>query len=77
MPGTGSFGYLFSAHSSDHGGRRKTFMILASAAAVTVVSYTFLPLGDALGRCAASAYVFVLIAAALLPETRGQDLELS
>lgn len=140
---SGSFmGYLFSAHLSDFLGRRKTFMIMASAAAVTVWSYTFLPLsptvallmgfplgffqsgiiagmgatfaelfptrvratgqgfsyntgravgsfvpavvgivavniglGQAMGICAASAYVFVLIAATLLPETRGQELE--
>jgi MFS family permease len=142
---SGSFiGYLFSAHLSDFLGRRKTFMIMASAAAVTVWSYTFLPLsptvallmgfplgffqsgiiagmgatfaelfptrvratgqgfsyntgravgsfvpavvgivavniglGQAMGICAAAAYVFVLIAATLLPETRGQELETS
>lgn len=142
---SGSFlGYLFSAHLSDWLGRRKTFMIMASAAAVTVASYTFLPLsatvalvlgfplgffqsgiiagmgatfaelfptrvratgqgfsyntgravgslvpamvgvaaasfglGQAMGMCAASAYVFVLIASALLPETRGQELDSS
>jgi MFS family permease len=142
---SGSFlGYLFSAHLSDFLGRRKTFMIMATAAAVTVASYTFLPLsntvalfmgfplgffqsgiiagmgatfaelfptrvratgqgfsyntgravgsfvpavvgivavniglGQAMGICAASAYVFVLIASALLPETRGQELESS
>jgi MFS family permease len=139
----GSFlGYLISAHLSDWLGRRKTFAIMATAAAVTVSCYTLLPLsntavlllgfplgffqsgiiagmgatfaelfptrvratgqgfsynsgravgsfvpalvgvvaasmglGPAMGICAASAYVFVLIAAALLPETRGQDLE--
>ena len=32
-------------------------------------------LGQAMGVCAASAYVLVLIAAAMLPETRGQELE--
>jgi MFS family permease len=140
---SGSFlGYLFSAHLSDFLGRRKTFVIMASAAGVTVVGYTFLPLsptvalmlgfplgffqsgivagmgatfaelfptrvratgqgfcyntgravgsivpaavgvaadsmglGPAMGLCAASAYGFVLIAAALLPETRGQELD--
>ena len=139
---SGSFtGYLFSAHLSDALGRRKTFVIMACAAGVTVFSYTFLPLsptvalilgfplgffqsgiiagmgatfaelfpthvratgqgfsyntgraigafvpaavgvvadrtglGHAIGLCAASAYVFVLIAAALLPETRGREL---
>jgi MFS family permease len=139
----GSFlGYLISAHLSDWLGRRKTFVIMASAAAVTVTSYTLLPLGDmavlmlgfplgffqsgiiagtgatfaelfptrvratgqgfsyntgralgsfvpalvgvvavstglgpAMGACAATAYVLVLIAAALLPETRGAELE--
>jgi len=139
----GSFlGYLISAHVSDWLGRRKTFVIMASAAAITVTSYTLLPLGDtavlllgfplgffqsgiiagmgatfaelfptrvratgqgfsyntgratgslvpaivgvvaastglgpAMGMCAAGAYVFVLIASALLPETRGKELE--
>lgn len=139
---SGSFlGYLFSAHLSDFLGRRKTFMIMACAAAVTVLCYTFLPLsltvalvlgfplgffqsgiiagmgatfaelfptrvratgqgfsyntgraigsvvpavvgvaadsmglGHAMGLCAAGAYGFVLVAAALLPETRGQAL---
>lgn len=139
---SGSFlGYLFSAHLSDFLGRRKTFMIMACAAAVTVLCYTFLPLsltvalvlgfplgffqsgiiagmgatfaelfptrvratgqgfsyntgraigsvvpavvgvaadsmglGHAMGLCAAGAYGFVLVAAALLPETRGQEL---
>ena len=44
----GSFlGYVISAHLSDWLGRRKTFVIMACAAAVTVVpSYTLLPLGD-------------------------------
>jgi MFS family permease len=32
-------------------------------------------LGHAMGLCAAGAYVFVLIAATLLPETRGRELE--
>jgi MFS family permease len=141
----GSFlGYLISAQLSDRLGRRKTFMIMASAAAVTVACYTLLPLsntavlllgvplgffqsgiiagigatfaelfptqvratgqgfsyntgravgsfvpttvgvvaasiglGQAMGICAASAYVFVLIAAALLPETRGRELDSS
>jgi MFS family permease len=141
----GSFlGYLVSAHLSDWLGRRRTFVIMACAAAATVASYTFLPLsntvalvlgfplgffqsgiiagmgatfaelfptrvratgqgfsyntgravgsfvpavvgvaaasmglGQAMGICAASAYVLVLIASALLPETRGQELESS
>lgn len=140
---TGSFlGYLFSAHLSDFLGRRKTFVIMACAAGVTVVTYTLLPLsptvalvlgfplgffqsgivagmgatfaelfptrvratgqgfsyntgravgsivpaavgliadsiglGRAMGFCAAGAYGFVLMAAALLPETRGQELD--
>ena len=139
----GSFcGYVISAHLSDWLGRRKTFVIMACAAAVTVTSYTLLPLsstavlllgfplgffqsgiiagmgatfaelfptrvratgqgfsyntgravgslvpalvgfaaanlglGTAMGLCAACAYVFVLIASALLPETRGRELE--
>jgi len=139
----GSFlGYVISAHLSDWLGRRKTFVIMACAAAVTVAAYTLLPLsstavlllgfplgffqsgiiagmgatfaelfptrvratgqgfsyntgravgsmvpalvgvlaaglglGPAMGLCAACAYVFVLIAAALLPETRGRELE--
>lgn len=138
----GSFlGYVISAHLSDWLGRRKTFVIMACSAAVTVAVYTLLPLGDtavlllgfplgffqsgiiagmgatfaelfptrvratgqgfsyntgramgsmvpalvgvlagsiglgsAMGLCAASAYVLVLIAAALLPETRGREL---
>jgi len=141
----GSFiGYLISAHLSDWLGRRKTFVIMACAAAVTVASYTFLPLsnsvalllgfplgffqsgiiagmgatfaelfptrvratgqgfsyntgravgsfvpalvgvvsvslglGQAMGICAACAYVLVLIASAMLPETRGQELDSS
>jgi MFS family permease len=139
----GSFlGYVISAHLSDWLGRRKTFVIMACAAAVTVTTYTLLPLsptavlllgfplgffqsgiiagmgatfaelfptrvratgqgfsyntgravgslvpalvgvlaanlglGTAMGLCAACAYVFVLIASALLPETRGRELE--
>jgi MFS family permease len=139
----GSFcGYVISAHLSDWLGRRKTFVIMACAAAVTVTSYTLLPLsstavlllgfplgffqsgiiagmgatfaelfptrvratgqgfsyntgravgslvpalvgfvaanvglGTAMGLCAACAYVFVLIASAMLPETRGRELE--
>jgi MFS family permease len=139
----GSFlGYLFSAHLSDQLGRRKTFAIMACAAAITVASYTLLALGNtsvlllgfplgffqsgiiagmgatfaelfptrvratgqgfsyntgraagsfvpaivgvvaastdlgrAMGICAACAYVLVLIAAAMLPETRGRELD--
>jgi MFS family permease len=139
----GSFtGYLVSAYLSDWLGRRKTFVIMACAAAVTVAVYTLLPLGDnavlllgfplgffqsgiiagmgatfaelfptrvratgqgfsyntgraigslvpwivgltaqavglgqAMGGLAACSYVLVLIAAALLPETRGQELD--
>jgi len=42
----GSFlGYVISAHLSDWLGRRKTFVIMACAAAVVVPSYTLLPLG--------------------------------
>lgn len=138
----GSFlGYLISAQVSDRLGRRRTFVLAACAAAVTVISYTFLPLsnstvlwlgfpigffqsaivagmgaafaelfpthlratgqgfsyntgraigsfapalvgilgpdlglGRAMGLCAAGAYTLVLLAAALLPETRGQAL---
>ena len=32
-------------------------------------------LGQAMGICSASSYVFVLLAVALLPETRGRELE--
>ncbi len=139
----GSFlGYIISAHLSDWLGRRKTFVIMACVATVTVAAYTLLPLGDtavlllgfplgffqsgiiagmgatfaelfptrvratgqgfsyntgravgsmvpalvgvlagglglgpAMGLCAASSYVFVLIATAMLPETRGRELE--
>ena len=139
----GSFlGYVISAHLSDWLGRRKTFVVMACAAAVTVAGYTLLPLGNtavlllgfplgffqsgiiagmgagfaelfptrvratgqgfsyntgravgsmvpavvgivapnlglgpAMGLCAASAYVLVLIATAMLPETRGRELE--
>jgi len=139
----GSFlGYVISAHLSDWLGRRKTFVIMACAAAVTVASYTLLPLsntavlllgfplgffqsgiiagmgatfaelfptrvratgqgfsyntgravgslvpalvgmlalnlglGTAMGLCAACAYMLVLIATSMLPETRGRELE--
>ena len=139
----GSFlGYVISAHLSDWLGRRKTFVLMACAAAVTVACYTLLPLsntavlllgfplgffqsgiiagmgatfaelfptrvratgqgfsyntgravgsfvpalvgvvagnmglGAAMGVCAASSYVLVLFAVAMLPETRGRDLE--
>jgi MFS family permease len=139
----GSFlGYVISAHLSDWLGRRRTFVIMAGSAAVTVSVYTLLPLGDtavlllgfplgffqsgiiagmgatfaelfptrvratgqgfsyntgravgsmvpalvgvlaarvglgtAMGMCAASAYVLVFIATAMLPETRGRELE--
>jgi MFS family permease len=139
----GSFlGYVISAHLSDWLGRRRTFVLMACAAAITVASYTLLPLGDtavlllgfplgffqsgiiagmgatfaelfptrvratgqgfsyntgraigsfvptivgvaapatglgqAMGICSAGSYVFVLIAVALLPETRGRELE--
>ena len=139
----GSFlGYLISAHLSDWLGRRKTFIVMATAAAITVVCYTQLPLGatavmlvgfplgffqsgiiagmgatfaelfpthvratgqgfsyntgravgsivpalvgvaaagmglgKAMGIFAACSYVIVLVAAVLLPETRGQELE--
>ena len=139
----GSFcGYVISAHLSDWLGRRKTFAIMACSAAITVTSYTLLPLsntavlllgfplgffqsgiiagmgatfaelfptrvrasgqgfsynvgrgigsfvpalvgvlaadmglGTAMGLCAASAYMLVLVATALLPETRGRELE--
>ena len=150
--GTGSFlgfnilgsfcGYVISAHLSDWLGRRRTFVIMACAAAVTVSAYTLLPLtntavlllgfplgffqsgiiagmgatfaelfptrvrgtgqgfsyntgravgsfvpalvgvlaaslslGTAMGLCASCAYVLVLIATAMLPETRGRELE--
>ena len=139
----GSFlGYVISAHLSDWLGRRKTFVIMACAAATTVACYTLLPLsntavlllgfplgffqsgiiagmgatfaelfptrvratgqgfsyntgravgsfvpalvgvaaarfglGQAMGVCAACAYVLVLVASAMLPETRGRELE--
>jgi MFS family permease len=139
----GSFlGYVISAHLSDWLGRRRTFVLMACAAAVTVAGYTLLPLsntavlllgfplgffqsgiiagmgatfaelfptrvratgqgfsyntgravgsfvpalvgvlaanlglGTAMGLCAACAYVFVLIATSMLPETRGRELE--
>jgi MFS family permease len=141
----GSFlGYIISAHLSDWLGRRKTFVIMACAATVTVAAYTLLPLsntavlllgfplgffqsgiiagmgatfaelfptrvrgtgqgfsyntgravgsmvpalvgvlaadlglGPAMGLCAACSYVFVLVATAMLPETRGRELEMS
>jgi MFS family permease len=139
----GSFlGYVISAHLSDWLGRRKTFVVMACAAAVTVACYTLLPLsnaavlllgfplgffqsgiiagmgatfaelfptrvratgqgfsyntgravgsfvpalvgvvagnmglGAAMGVCAAASYVLVLFAVAMLPETRGRELE--
>jgi len=139
----GSFlGYVISAHLSDWLGRRRTFVLMACAAAVTVACYTLLPLsntavlllgfplgffqsgiiagmgatfaelfptrvratgqgfsyntgraigsfvptlvgvaaptlglGQAMGIFSASSYVLVLFAAALLPETRGRELE--
>jgi len=139
----GSFlGYVISAHLSDWLGRRRTFVVMACAAAVTVACYTLLPLsntavlllgfplgffqsgiiagmgatfaelfptrvratgqgfsyntgraigsfvptlvgvaapsmglGQAMGICSASSYVLVLLAVALLPETRGRELE--
>jgi MFS family permease len=139
----GSFlGYVISAHLSDWLGRRRTFVLMACAAAVTVACYTLLPLsngavlllgfplgffqsgiiagmgatfaelfptrvratgqgfsyntgravgsfvptlvgvaaptlglGQAMGIFSASSYVLVLLAVALLPETRGRELE--
>ena len=139
----GSFlGYVISAHLSDWLGRRKTFVLMACAAAVTVACYTMLPLGDtavlflgfplgffqsgiiagmgatfaelfptrvratgqgfsyntgraigsfvptivgvaaasmglgqAMGICSACSYVLVLLGVAMLPETRGRELE--
>jgi MFS family permease len=141
----GSFlGYVISAHLSDWLGRRKTFVIMACAAAIVVPSYTLLPLGPtaalllgfplgffqsgiiagmgatfaelfptrvratgqgfsyntgravgslvpmivgmlagnlglgtAMGLCAACAYMLVLVATSMLPETRGRELESS
>ena len=141
----GSFlGYVISAHLSDWLGRRKTFVIMACAAAIVVPSYTLLPLGPtaalllgfplgffqsgiiagmgatfaelfptrvratgqgfsyntgravgslvpmivgmlaanlglgtAMGICAACAYMLVLVATSMLPETRGRELESS
>lgn len=141
----GSFlGYIISAHLSDWLGRRKTFVIMACVAALTVSAYTLLPLsntavlllgfplgffqsgiiagmgatfaelfptrvratgqgfsyntgravgsmvpalvgvlapnlglGPAMGLCASCSYVFVLIATAMLPETRGRELEMA
>ena len=139
----GSFlGYVISAHLSDWLGRRRTFVLMACAAAITVSCYTLLPLGDtavlllgfplgffqsgiiagmgatfaelfptrvratgqgfsyntgravgsfvptlvgvaaariglgqAMGICSACSYVLVLLAVAMLPETRGRELE--
>lgn len=139
----GSFlGYLTCAHLSDWLGRRKTFVVMACAAAGTVAGYTMLPLGTravlligfplgffqsgiiagmgatfaelfptqiratgqgfsyntgravgslvpaivgvaadgmglgkAMGTCAVCSYILVLVAAAMLPETRGRELE--
>jgi len=141
----GSFlGYVLSAHLSDWLGRRRTFIIMASCAAVTVAVYMLAPLnslavlllgfplgffqsgivsgmsaafaelfptrvrgtgqgfsynvgrgvgsampamvgylgdrgamqlGEAIGVCAVFSYAVVLFAAALLPETRGKELE--
>jgi len=142
---SGSFlGYLVTAHLSDWLGRRKTFVLMAFCAAVTVIIYTSLPsagvlilllgfplgffqsgivagigatfaelyptrvraagqgfsyntgraigsfvpalvgvastsmgmgLAEAMGIFAACSYVFVVTAALLLPETRGQELD--
>jgi hypothetical protein len=36
-----------------------------------------LGLGPAMGLCAICSYVFVLIATAMLPETRGRELEMA
>jgi MFS family permease len=136
------FGYVISAHLSDWLGRRRTFVLMACAAAVTVACYTLLPLsntavlllgfplgffqsgiiagmgatfaelfptrvratgqgfsyntgravgsfvptlvgvvapsiglGPAMGICSSSSYVLVLLAVAMLPETRGRELE--
>jgi MFS family permease len=49
----GSFlGYVISAHLSDWLGRRKTFVLMACAAAVTVACYTLLPLSNSAGTAA-------------------------
>jgi len=136
------FGYVISAHLSDWLGRRRTFVLMACAAAITVACYTLLPLsniavlllgfplgffqsgiiagmgatfaelfptrvratgqgfsyntgravgsfvptlvgvvapsfglGPAMGICSACSYVLVLLAVAMLPETRGRELE--
>ena len=136
------FGYVISAHLSDWLGRRRTFVLMACAAAITVACYTLLPLsntavlllgfplgffqsgiiagmgatfaelfptrvratgqgfsyntgravgsfvptlvgvvapsfglGPAMGICSACSYVLVLVAVAMLPETRGRELE--
>jgi len=137
------FGYVLAAHLSDWLGRRRTFVITASAAAVTVAVYTLAPLssfavlvlgfplgffqsgiisgmsatfselfptrvrgtgqgfsyntgrgvgsfvpalvgyvgavhlGPAIGVCAVCSYSVVLLATALLPETRGKELEVN
>jgi MFS family permease len=139
----GSFlGYVLSAHLSDWIGRRRTFVLMAICAAVTIAVYTLLPLGatavlllgfplgffqsgiiagmgatfaelfptrvratgqgftynagrgvgsampalvgylgegaklgQAIGVCAICSYSLVVIATALLPETRGKELE--
>lgn len=139
----GSFlGYVLSAHLSDWIGRRRTFVLTAICAALTVAVYTLLPLGataalllgfplgffqsgiiagmgatfaelfptrvratgqgftynagrgvgsampalvgylgegaklgQAIGICAVCSYSLVVIATALLPETRGKELE--
>jgi len=136
------FGYVISAHLSDWLGRRRTFVLMACTAAITVACYTLLPLsntavlllgfplgffqsgiiagmgatfaelfptrvratgqgfsyntgravgsfvptlvgviapnvglGPAMGICSACSYVLVLLAVAMLPETRGRELE--
>jgi MFS family permease len=44
---SGSFcGYVVSAHLSDWLGRRRTFVLCATCAAVTLSIYTLVPLGD-------------------------------
>jgi len=139
----GSFtGFLSGAHLSDRLGRRRTFVLMAGGAAVTLAVYTFaplnkqavlvlgfplgffqsgivsgmgaamaemfptrvrataqgfsfnmgrgigaiapgmvgimaasMPLGRAIGLCAILSYAFVFVATAILPETRGKQLE--
>jgi MFS family permease len=141
----GSFmGYVLGAHLNDRLGRRKTFALMGSCAALTVTIYMLAPLrnlavlflgfplgffqsgiisgmsatfselfpthvrgsgqgfsyntgrgigsfvpalvgfvgdkahlGVAIGICAVSSYVVFLIATALLPETKGKELEVS